>query len=406
MTSPTPAIVGVATSLTAFVGRARRGAGNRPVRIESFGDFERVFGHPDADHPLGNTVRDFFINGGTEAIVVRVVPAGGRRGGLTAADILGEEEDRTGLFALGKADLFNLLCVPADTRSGTTDAAVYRGAAAFCEKHRAMLIVDPPADWSSTVPPTALLADPAKALADLGIQGSPARNVAVYFPRLLETDPEGGGGTSAFGPCGAVAGIMARTDAATGVWRAPAGADAVIAGTQGLEVELGGDESDVLNRAGINSLRRLSGRGCVVWGARTLRGDDRLADEYKYIPVRRLALFIEESVSRGLRWAIFEPNDEPLRTQIRAVVGEFMQGLFLRGAFQGPTPREAYFVKCDGETTSPDDVDRGIVNVVIGFAPLRPAEFVIITLPQMAGRRVKGRARSPRSRVAPRRRSS
>jgi phage tail sheath protein FI len=123
----------------------------------------------------------------------------------------------------------------------------------------------------------------------------------------------------------------------------------------------------------------------VVWGSRTLRGADQLADEYKYVPVRRTALFLEESLYRGTQWVVFEPNDEPLWAQIRLNIGAFMQSLFRQGAFQGRTPREAYLVKCDRETTTQDDINRGVVNILVGFAPLKPAEFVIIKIQQLAG---------------------
>ena len=120
-------------------------------------------------------------------------------------------------------------------------------------------------------------------------------------------------------------------------------------------------------------------------GARSNDGDDDFASEYKYIPVRRLALFIEESLFRGLKWVVFEPNDEPLWAQIRLNVGAFMHNLFRQGAFQGVTRKEAYFVKCDSETTTQNDRNLGIVNIIVGFAPLKPAEFVILSLQQMAG---------------------
>jgi phage tail sheath protein FI len=256
-----------------------------------------------------------------------------------------------------------------------------------------MLIVDSPADWSSSDSPAILLADPAKALDDLGIEGLSARNAALYFPRLLEADPAHQGRMDRVVPCGAVAGIFARTDAQRGVWKAPAGPEAAILGIAGLEVNPGEEESATLNRFGINCLRSIPGRGLVLWGVRTLRGADHLADEYKYVPVRRLALFIEESVLRGLRWVVFEPNDEPLWARIRAAVDGFLLSLFRQGAFEGAVSHEAYFVKCDAETTTQGDVDRGIVNIVVGFAPLRPAEFVILTLELLAerpGRRFPG----------------
>ncbi len=172
---------------------------------------------------------------------------------------------------------------------------------------------------------------------------------------------------------------------ARGVWKAPGGTDATINGIQGLAVELNDNANGRLNPIGINCLRTFPVYGRVVWGARTLRGADQLADEYKYLPVRRTALYIEESLYRGLKWVVFEPNDEPLWAQIRLNVGAFMHNLFRQGAFQGTTPRDAYLVKCDKETTTQNDVNLGIVNVVVGFAPLKPAEFVIVKIQQLAG---------------------
>jgi phage tail sheath protein FI len=150
-------------------------------------------------------------------------------------------------------------------------------------------------------------------------------------------------------------------------------------------VSLTNEENGQLNPLGVNCLRTFPIIGSVAWGARTMRGADLLADEYKYIPVRRTALYIEESLYRGLQWVVFEPNDEPLWAQIRLNAGAFMHNLFRQGAFQGSSPRDAYFVKCDKDTTTQNDINLGIVNVVIGFAPLKPAEFVIIKLQQMAG---------------------
>jgi len=191
------------------------------------------------------------------------------------------------------------------------------------------------------------------------------------------------GQVDAFLPCGAVAGIMARTDVNRGVWKAPAGIEATLSGAEGLTVNMTNEENGLLNPIGVNCLRSFPNIGRVVWGARTLKGHDQLSDDYKYVPVRRLALFIEESLYRGTQWVVFEPNDEPLWAQIRMNVGAFMQRLFRQGAFQGASPRDAYFVKCDAETTTPDDVNRGIVNIVVGFAPLQPAEFVIISIQQI-----------------------
>ncbi|MDH4273633.1 MAG: phage tail sheath family protein, partial [Gammaproteobacteria bacterium] len=153
-----------------------------------------------------------------------------------------------------------------------------------------------------------------------------------------------------------------------------------------VNVPLTDNENGDLNPLGINCLRNLPVIGRVIWGARTLRGADRLADQWKYVPIRRLALFIEESLFRGTQWAVFEPNDEPLWAQIRLNLGAFMHGLFRQGAFQGSAPRDAYFVKCDAETTTQTDRNMGVVNIIVGFAPLKPAEFVIIKIQQMAGK--------------------
>jgi phage tail sheath protein FI len=181
-----------------------------------------------------------------------------------------------------------------------------------------------------------------------------------------------------------MAGIYARTDGTRGVWKAPAGTDAVIRGADLATVITDGDNGG-LNPFGINALRNFPIFGSIVWGARTLDGADAKASEWKYVPVRRTALFIEESLFQALKWVVFEPNDEPLWAQIRLNVGAFMNDLFRQGAFQGSTPREAYFVKCDKDTTTQNDINKGIVNIAVGFAPLKPAEFVVIKLQQMAG---------------------
>jgi uncharacterized protein len=302
---------------------------------------------------------------------------------LTISDYTGDRTNKRGLYALEKADLFNLLCIPPDTQGGDTASSIYQSAMQYCVERRAMLIVDPPAAWGAN--PNTAAATALAGLGSLNLSGTAARNAAIYFPRVIEADPLRDGQLDTFVPCGLIAGVMARTDTQRGVWKAPAGLDAALNGIQGLAVNLNDAENGMLNPVGINCLRSFPINGRVVWGARTLRGADAQADEYKYIPVRRLALFIEESLYRGTQWVVFEPNDEPLWSQIRLNVGAFMQNLFRQGAFQGKTPREAYFVKCDSETTTQNDINLGIVNIIVGFAPLKPAEFVIIKLQQMAG---------------------
>ncbi len=290
---------------------------------------------------------------------------------------------KQGIYALDKADLFNLFCIPPDLRNGTTDPSVYQAAMTYCVGRRAMLIVDSPAAWSANAAGAAAAAR--SGLSALGLTGTDARNAALYFPRVKEADPLRSGQVDTFVPSGIVAGVFARTDVTRGVWKAPAGLDATLNGVVGLDVNLTDAENGTLNPLGINCLRSFPVAGQVVWGARTLRGADQFADEYKYVPVRRLALFLEESLYRGTQWVVFEPNDEPLWAQIRLNIGAFMQNLFRQGAFQGRTPREAYLVKVDSETTTQNDINLGIVNIIVGFAPLKPAEFVIIKIQQLAG---------------------
>jgi hypothetical protein len=193
---------------------------------------------------------------------------------------------------------------------------------------------------------------------------------AVYFPWINIPDPLGKiRGTP---PSGAVAGVYARTDNSRGVWKAPAGTGANLLSVSGLFYNVTDSESESVSALGINCLRTFP-TGTLVWGARTLEGADQGASEWKYVPVRRVALFIEESIYRGTQWAVFEANAEPLWAQIRLNVGALLQELFRQGAFQGNTPRDAYFIKCDATTTTQNDINAGMVNVVVGFAPLKPA---------------------------------
>lgn len=332
--------------------------------------------HPDPDPTKGET--DIWADNtvATNAKVATSAMASDG-GNLDNNDFTGsgKETAKAGLYALEKADLFNLLCIPPYLSGGDVDTPLVGSAAAYCEKRRAILIVDPRAAWTT------------KATAKSGVAsvGTSSKNAALFFPRLMQANPLHNNQIEEFVPCGAVAGIFARTDSQRGVWKAPAGLDATLVGVPQLSVPLTDLENGELNPLGVNCLRAMPAAGRVVWGARTLQGDDRLASEWKYVPVRRTALFIEESLYRGTQWVVFEPNDEPLWAQIRLNLGGFMNNLFRQGAFQGTTPRDAYFVKCDKETTTQNDINLGIVNIIVGFAPLKPAEFVIIKLQQMAG---------------------
>lgn len=333
--------------------------------------FAGLFTSNVAQYQLGNTSGTFAS-----------VPAGGvgNDGNPPGPnDYIGDESSRTGFWALENVDLFNLMVIPGDGLASETDwQSVRSNAAIYCQNRRAFLILDAPVVWASN----RLLNTDASHVADFRSQlGSATNNAAVFYPRVQFNDQ---GTLRWMGPSGMLAGIMARTDASRGVWKAPAGNDAQLNGAADLEVILTDKQNGILNPMGVNAIRRMAS-GFVNWGARTVAGFDNAPDdEWRYIPVRRMALFLEESLYRGTQWVVFEPNDEPLWAQIRLNIGAFMNSLFRQGAFKGKTPAEAYLVKCDKETTTPDDVNRGVVNIVVGFAPLKPAEFVVIQIQQIA----------------------
>lgn len=355
-------IAGVPTSVTAFIGTIPSGALNQPVYLASFVEFERVFGTPTTGCEIGYSVHQFFLNGGRDAWVVRIPDH------PTEAQWLG------GIRALDLVDMLSLLVLPGVTLQSPVAAAI-----AYCEKRRAFLILDSPREAPGP--------DEIRQRVERG-EWTHSPNAGIYYPWLKMADPWNGGLPRLSPPSGSIAGLFARTDSTRGVWKAPAGAEAALIGVVALERQLADKENQEINRHGINCLRSFPLRGFVAWGSRTLAGDDRAGSEWKYIPTRRLALFVEESLYRGLKWAVFEPNDEPLWAQIRHNASEFMDGLFRQGAFQGSTPKDAYFVKCGAETTTQNDRNLGIVNIAVGFAPLKPAEFVILHVRQMAGQTV------------------
>jgi phage tail sheath protein FI len=493
--NPVRTIIGVKTSVAAFIGRTKRGPIKKPIIVQSFDDFVRTFGGLWKYSNLSYALYQYYLNGGKEAIIIRVVddeaikstfelgkikleaaspgiwgddlemeikikdavnpdlqqidktvfqlkislfeynkkgqrdqeknlirqeiyqnlsadenqkryyvkvlteesdlvnviqqtptpppeapPEGpfqlkdkGDDGKMLVDDNITDED--SGLGLLKKVDIFNMLCIPPFDGSSTTSKAVYEAALVHCINRRAMLIVDPPEGWND--------ADQAVE----GIRGTSFmgrhKNAAVFFPMIIAPDPLNDNKNATFVPCGVVAGVMARTDVERGIWKTAAGMEAILFGVNDLFVKLNDDENGKLNPIGINCLRSFPDVGRVIWGGRTLVGADILANEWKYIAVRRTALYIEESLYRGTQWVVFEPNDERLWARIRLNVGAFMQDLFRKGAFQGTDPKKAYFVKCDSSTTTQYDIDRGIVNIIIGFAPLKPAEFVFLLIQQI-----------------------
>ena len=501
---------GVATSLTAFIGRAPTGPVDTPVTLNSWADYQRVFGGLDADSSMSWQVSAFFENGGGQALCVRlfeppapqdrdscrasiplgpgtasetaplvlaaaspgswgdrltaaidttgitadvarglgvsdpailfnltvayeapnglvqserfanvtldaghpalllgnvlaeqshyvtyesgasaVAGASGRgRGGresspLSLMTYLGDQARKTGLYALEQAAGFNILCIPPDDMDGDTPPVVYQAAAEYCAARHAMLIIDPPVRWQADYARGDLQA---VSLHDLGAFDAEAgRSAAVYFPRVQVAAPLGEGQVRTVPNSGYMAGLWAQTDVQYGVWKAPAGLGAAINGIVGLPAVLTDAENGLLNPLGVNCLRTFPIGGTVIWGARTLRGADVLGDDYAYIPVRRLMLYLTEWTLQNTKWAAFQPNDEALWAALRSQVSAFMNDLWKQGALFGSSPAEAWFVRCDATTTSLADIEAGRVNIQVGFAPVKPAEFIVVTLQQTAG---------------------
>jgi len=503
-------IMGVRTSVTAFIGYLTRGPMGKAVKICSFADFERAFGGLHKHSELSYAVQQFFLNGGTEAWIIRSATGGSKakieiensgslalnleakstgvwgdslrvvidqlavnpkdkdypdrfnltvmevdgegdavrsevfcnlslnpdlgsyvkpvvNNDLTGSDLIevadgpdglrtlgelkpavaaesvlqctlaggsdgippdgqvliGSQASKSGIFALDDVE-FNLLCIPRTGEVSGDNAmtepeakGVISAAAQYCATRRAFLIVDPPDNIEKVDTIIEWFG---------GIDKGSGSNAAVYFPQVKVEDPLNEFRLRSIGPSGTIAGLYARTDSSHGIWQAPAGVEAPLRNVRELKCVLSDPENETLNQLGVNCLRNFPVVGNVCWGARTLRGADQLTSEWKYVPVRRVALYIEESLFREMQWIVFEPNDEPLWAMIHLNVGAFMHNLFRQGAFQGTTPRDAYFVKCDKETTTQNDITQGIVNIFVGFAPLKPAEFVIIKISRIAAK--------------------
>ncbi|NJK73151.1 MAG: phage tail sheath family protein [Microcoleus sp. SU_5_6] len=282
---------------------------------------------------------------------------------------------------LDKVPIFNLLVIP-----GVADNGIWSAALAFCERKQAFVILDSPAQAIAT-PDNITPPESSRWIGSVMDTKVPkSQNGAIYFPYLKSNDPLTGNPME-LPPSGFVAGIYARTDLNRGVWKAPAGLETTILNATGV-VESGrmtDARQGTLNLKGINCLRSFPGIGTVVYGARTLIAGNTALAQWKYVPVRRITLFIEQTLYRNLGWVVFEPNDEPLWAAIRLSIEGFMLSLFSQGAFQGSTPSQAFQVKCDKSTTTQTDIDNGIVNIIVAFAPLKPAEFVIIKIAQLAG---------------------
>jgi phage tail sheath protein FI len=341
--------------------------GSRIVSIKSV-----TAGSVPTPNPLTDpaTLGPTMLKNGAEGSVLNPDPASTTHAAFLTALNHDNAVSGVGVRLLDTVPIFNLLCVP-----GLTDTTPIDNLQQYCYESRAFYIVDSKSTDDFTSVQTSLN----------GLTKAHAINSALYFPWVSAPDSLQQGRLRTFPPCGFVAGIYAATDSTRGVWKAPAGVDSSLTGESGLTVPLTDVQNGTLNTQGINCLRHFPVYGDVIWGARTLRGNDQIGSEWKYVPIRRFALFLESSLYEGTQWVVFEPNDETLWGQIRMNVGAFMQGLFLKGAFQGTTPAQAYFVKCDSENNPQSSINQGVVNILVGFAPLNPAEFVVIQIQQMAG---------------------
>lgn len=374
-------ISGAATSITAFFGYLRRGPPGEPVQCLSFGDFERIFGGLDADSPTSFQVSQYFLNGGTEAWVSRLcaagtptdsAPDGAPPGG---SDVAGDPAEKTGVHALDAIPAVNLICVPDMAQMSEPD---YLTAAAatldYALRRRAFALLDIPQD----------VATPSQAVAWVqsapGTFGQGIISAASYFPQIEVPTPFSTA-PAILGACGTMAGLYAATDAARGVWKAPAGITTPLAGVERLQYVMNDDENGLINPLGLNALRTFPVYGNVAWGARTLAAANQAGFDWKYIHVRRLALFIEQSLVNGLQWVAFEANDELLWSRIRLSVSGFLEQLYTQGAFPAQTCR----VICDSTTTTPDDIDNCVVNIEVQFAPIDPAEYLVIGLQLATG---------------------
>jgi phage tail sheath protein FI len=336
-------IEGVSTSTTGFVGEAADGPPDEAVRVTSLTEFERVFGGLQQGVELGYAVLQFFSNGGREAWVVGAGTEQGVPAALGSFDSIGP---------------LGLLSLP-----GWTDPKTLAAALAWCDSRKTFLLVDSAGD------------DPQGARdVAAALRGAGSPNAAVYFPWLLIGDPNDGGKPRLTPPGGTVAGVIARTDIESGVFTAPAGERAQVLGVLGTGVDIDDAAAASLAEHGVNPIRSIPGKGMMIWGARTVSSQE----DWKYIPVRRLTLFLEDSLSRGLQWAVFEPNEEPLWIRLCLTVTAFLSGLWRQGALHGEIPAEAYFVKCGRDVMAQADIDEGRVVALVGFAPTRPAEFVLL----------------------------
>lgn len=356
-------IEAVPTSVTAFVGEAKYGTVGDAKLIHGWADYEAAFGPLESgDDAMGMAVANYYRNGGKDAYVCRLAD------NATVVDYQGFFD-----LTLSRIHDISIIVLPGVAADGDGHPKIAE-AVAHCEATRnRMLIADPPA--GTGLPGST----------DVDALSLTVSSYAVcYYPWIEVAGPEQNGANILVPPSAFAAGIWARTDGRRAVWKAPAGMQAGLFGVSGLEYVVGDSEQDQFNTMGLNCIRHTPGAGEVIWGSRTLA---TIAEpEWRYVPVRRTAIMIEQSINKGIQWAVFEPNDHRLWSALRANIESFMNGLFRAGAFQGEKASDAYFVRCSlGDTMTQGDINAGQVIVQVGFAPLKPAEFVILRIQLKVG---------------------
>ncbi|WP_457635903.1 phage tail sheath subtilisin-like domain-containing protein [Persephonella sp.] len=381
-------IEGVSTSVAAFIGITAGGDSytNKPTLITSWGEFVAKFGRytqTEKDDQLSEeekkrkkeilnmsgSVYGFFQNGGRRCYIVKVPDT-------TDSSIIGTDEGpgkRTGLHSLKEVDEVSIVVAP-----GVVESSIQTQIISHCETMKdRMAVLDIPEDY-----------DKSQAESFVENISSEKGYAAVYYPWINvfvereEKLPEDKEKRivleeTFLPPSGYVAGVYARTDAERGVHKAPA--NEVLSGVIGLKLKITDSDQEGLNEKNINCIRSFPGRGIRIWGARTIASNEL----WKYINVRRLFMFIEESIEEGIQWVVFEPNDKALWDRVKQSISSFLLTLWRDGALMGSTPEEAFFVKCDETTMTPDDINNGRLICEVGIAPVKPAEFVIIKIAQL-----------------------
>jgi phage tail sheath protein FI len=298
---------------------------------------------------------------------------------VSGSDLIGSSALKTGLHAFDDVTDVNFIAIP-----GASDPSVVSQAVGYCTiRHDCIFIADPPGKATKDTPTE----DPPKVLDFVSNHITVKTSYgALYYPWMQVPDDVGAGKnpTRYVPPSGFIAGLYARIDNTRGVWKAPAGTEASIIDPISLEYSVTDSEQDILNPVGVNCIRQFAASGIVVWGARTL--GTQSDPEWRYVPVRRYAIYLEQSIYNGTQWAVFEPNDERLWASLKANIDDFMMGEFRSGALAGTTPKLAFNVKCDADLNPPSEVNAGRVNMEVRFAPLKPAEFVIIRISQLVQR--------------------